>query len=38
MDEWKINERGMNDRIKKLRYESTHTEASIDMERARYFY
>lgn len=32
-----MNERGMNDRIKRLRYESTHTEARIDMERARYF-
>ena len=30
-------ERGMNDRIRKLRYESTHTDARIDMERARYF-
>ncbi len=30
-------ERGMNERIRRLRRESTTTPASIDMERARYF-
>ena len=32
-----MEERGMNERIKKLRRESTETQAYIDMERARYF-
>lgn len=32
-----VEERGMNDRIKKLRKESTEAVARIDMERAKYF-
>lgn len=32
-----MEERGMNERIQKLRRESTETQASIDMERAKYF-
>ncbi|MDO5344217.1 MAG: glycyl radical protein [Lachnospiraceae bacterium] len=32
-----MEERGMNERIRKLRKESTETQASIDMERAKYF-
>ena len=32
-----MEERGMNERIRRLRRESEETQASIDMERARYF-
>lgn len=32
-----MEERGMNERIKKLRKQSLETEACIDMERAKYF-
>ncbi len=37
MEEKKSCERGMNERIRRLRKESLNTEAHIDMERARYF-
>lgn len=33
----RTGERGMNDRIRKLRRESVETQACIDMERAKYF-
>ena len=32
-----MEERGMNERIRRLRKQSTETQAHIDMERARYF-
>ena len=32
-----MEERGMNERIRKLRKQSLETEAYIDMERAKYF-